>query len=101
MSGRDELGAEPLGALDQRRELQIAVAVHARNRRAARRRTRARSSQSTVSANCSLEVDDVVGDADPGGDAPRVVEIVDRAARAEARTLALRPTGRTAASTGR
>ncbi len=31
-----------------------------------------------------LEIDDVVGDADPGGHAPRVVEIVDRAAGAEA-----------------
>ena len=34
--------------------------------------------------NCALEVDDVVGDADAGGDAPRVVQVVDRAAGPEA-----------------
>jgi hypothetical protein len=35
-------------------------------------------------AELTLEVDDVVGDADLGGDAPRVVQVVDRTAGAEA-----------------
>ena len=49
---RDVRRTQPLRAIEQRRELQIAVAVRARDRRAARRRTRSTKLATTVSRNC-------------------------------------------------
>jgi hypothetical protein len=85
---RDRLGVEPLGPLDERGELQIAVAVHARDRRPARR-VLADEVRDDVLFERPLEIDDVMRNADRGGDAARVIQVVERAAAAE-RDLAVR-----------
>ena len=82
MAGRHEAGAEPLGARGERGELQIAVAVHARNRRAAVR-VLPHEVRHDGLVELPLEIDDVVGDAQLAGDAAGIVQIVDRAAGAE------------------
>ena len=86
---RHELRAEPVGAVDERRELQVAVAVDARDRRAAGR-ILADEVRDDGLGELRLEIDDVVRDADARGHAARVVEVVDRAARAEAHAALVR-----------
>ena len=76
------LGVVGHGAVEQLGELEIAVAVRARNGRAPRH-ILAHEVRHHVLAELRFEIDDVVGDADGGGDAAGVVEIVDRAAGAE------------------
>ena len=83
MAGRDRASLERLGPLDERRELQVAVAVHARNRRPSRR-VLADEVGHDVLLEAPLEVDDVVGDADRARHTARVVQIVERAAAPEA-----------------
>ena len=83
MAGGDRVGAEAARALEQRRELQVAVAVRAGERRAARRRTRATKFDDDLLVELPLEVQDVVRDVDGRGHAPRVVQVVERAAAAE------------------
>ena len=85
VAGRDELGVEALGARSTsvanfRSPLQCTHGIGVRP--AAYSRTKF---ETTVLVELPLEVDDVVGDAEAGGDAPGVVQIVDRAAGAEAR----------------
>ena len=82
VSGRDELGAKSLGSACQRCELQIAIAVNTWNRRAARRILADEIGDDRI-GELALEIHDVVWNPEPGGDAPGIVEIVDRAARAE------------------
>src|SRR5262249_18905844 len=79
---------EALGALDERRELQVAVAVHAGDGRPSRG-VLADEVRDHVLLELVLEVDDVVGNADRPRGAPGVVEIVQGAAAAELH-LALR-----------
>ena len=83
MAGGDEVGVERLGPRRQRRELQVAVAVHAGNRRAAAG-VLAHEVRDHLLGELPLEIDDVVGDADAPGHTPGVVQVVDRAAGAEA-----------------
>ncbi len=78
-----KLASKRPGALGERRELQVAVAVHARNRRSAAR-VLLHEVRDHLIGELALEIDDVVRDTDAGGDTPRVVQIVDRAAGAEA-----------------
>ena len=85
--GGDRLRAEALRAGRERRELQVAVAVDARNRRPARG-VLLDEVRHDVLAELALEVDDVVGDAEARGDAACVVEVVDGAAAAETRLTA-------------
>ena len=56
---RDEVGAEPLGAADERRELEVAIAVDARNRRPSRR-VLADEIRDDGVGELTLEIDDVV-----------------------------------------
>jgi hypothetical protein len=86
VSRRHEVGAEALGAGDERGKFQIAVAVHARNGRASGR-VLAHEIRDDGVGKLALEIDDVVRDADACGDTPGVVEVVDRAAGAEAARL--------------
>jgi hypothetical protein len=88
VSSRDEPRPKALGARRQGRELQVAVAVHAGDRRPACR-VLADEVRHDRLAELPLEVDDVVGNSDLRRDPARVVEIVDRAARPEAH-LAIR-----------
>ena len=67
----------------QRRELQVTIAVDARNRRPARR-ILLDEVRDDVIAELLFEIHDVVRDAKPRRDAPRIVQIVDRAAAPEA-----------------
>ena len=83
MAGRDEVRAHAFGPGDEGRELQVAVAVHARNRRPAGGVLVDEVGDDRI-ARTALEIDDVVGDADACGDAAGVVEVVNRAAGAEA-----------------
>src|SRR5262249_11822539 len=82
--GRDRVGAEAAGALDQRRELQIAVAVRAGQRRAPGR-VLADEVRDDLRIELPLEIQNVVRDADCRRNAPRVVQVVERAAAAERR----------------
>ncbi len=82
-----DVGAEAARVLGEGRELQVAVAVRARQRRPAGC-VLLHEVRHDLLVELPLEIDDVVGDVDPGGDAPRVVQIVNRAAAAE-RRLAL------------
>jgi hypothetical protein len=68
-------------SLEKRRELQIAVAMRTRQRRPARCVLLNEIRDDGV-PELALEIDDVVRKADDGGDAARVVEIVERAATA-------------------
>jgi hypothetical protein len=80
--GGNRFGAEALRSVDQRRKFQIAVAMHARNRRPSRR-VLAHEVGDHVLLELVLEVDDVVRDADRARDAARVVQVIERAAAAE------------------
>src|SRR6476469_10260083 len=84
MAGRHRVGAEPARAIGEGRELEVAVAVRTGQRRAPGG-VLADEVRDYLLAELLLEVDDVVGDADGGGDPPRVVQVVDRAAAAERR----------------
>jgi len=84
MAGRHGVGAEAARPIDERGELQVAVAMRAGQRRASRR-VLADEVRDDLLVELLLEVDDVMRDVDGGGDAPRIVEIVERAAAAERR----------------
>ena len=86
---RDRLGAEALCAVEQRRELEVAVAVRARQRRPAGG-ILADEVVDDLLAKLPLEVEDVMGNPDCRRHPPRVVQVVNRAAGAE-RPLAGRP----------
>ena len=79
MPGGERVGAKTDGALQQRRKLQVGVAVRARDGRAAKA-VFAHKVRHHLFVEPSFEVDDVVGDADGGCDASRVVQVVDGAA---------------------
>ena len=83
VAGRHDLGAQAPGAIQQCRKLQIAVAARAWDRRAA-----GGVFGDEVGDHLFLElaftVDQVVGDSDRCRDPARVVQIVERTARAEA-----------------
>src|SRR5262245_1586140 len=81
MAGRDVLGAEASSALQERRELQIAVAMRTRQRRPARC-VLLNEVRDDGLAELALEIDDVVRKTDRRGDAARVVKIIKRAAAA-------------------
>jgi hypothetical protein len=78
----DRVGSEAAGAVEQRRELQVAVAVGAGQGRPAGR-VLADEIAHHLLVELTFEVQDVVGDADRGRHAPRVVQVVNRAAAAE------------------
>ena len=80
-------GAEALGAVEERGELQVAVAVGARHRRAARG-VLADEVRDDGVLELALEVQDVVRDADRLRHAARIVEVVERAAAAESLPVA-------------
>ena len=61
VTGRNLLGAEATRALEQRRKLQVAVAVRAGKRRAAGAYSRTKF-ETTCSSNCTLEIQDVMRD---------------------------------------
>ncbi len=82
--GADQPRPEAGRAVHQRRELQVAVAVYARDRRPSRR-VLAHEVRDHRLVELLLEVDDVVGDAEAGRDPAGVVQVVDRAAGAELR----------------
>jgi hypothetical protein len=84
------LRAEPDGALEQRRKLQVAVAVRARQRRPPAR-VLPHEVRDDGLLELPLEVDDVVGESEDAGDTPRVVEIVERATAPEFRSAVLGP----------
>jgi len=88
MTRGDVLGAKTARTIEERRELQVAVAVRARNGRAARRVFADEVRDDRV-LELPLEVEDVVRDAERPGDAPRVVQIVERAAAAKGLAAAL------------
>ncbi len=83
VSGGDKTGIEPPCALGERRELEVAVAVHAGDWRPSAGILPYEVRDHLV-GELALEVDDVVRDADAGGHAPGVVQVVDRAAGPEA-----------------
>ena len=83
VSGRDGLGVEPPRALHERRELQLAVAVHAGDGRPARG-VLAHEVHDDLGLELLLEIHDVVGHAQRRGDPAGVVEVVERAAGPEA-----------------
>ena len=86
MAGGDKLGVESRGALSERRELQVTVAMDAGNGRPAAG-VLVHEIRDHLIGELALEVDDVVRDADAGGDTPRVVQVVDGTAGAESRRL--------------
>src|SRR5688572_33214719 len=88
MAGRNVRRAESPGTLEQRRELQVAVAVRARNRRPAGRVLLDEVVDHRL-AELLFEVDDVVRKAERRGDAPGVVQVVQAAAAAELLLAAL------------
>ena len=82
VAGRNGVGAEGGGAVQQMRELQLAVALHAGDRGATdgilpdeRRDDRG--------IELPFEVHHVVRDAERGGRASRIVQVIERAASAE------------------
>ena len=83
MAGGDRVGVEPARAIQERRELQVAVAVHAGDGRPPRRVLADEIRQDAL-LELALEVDDVVRNAERARHAPRVVQVVDRAAAPEA-----------------
>ena len=80
---RDIVGVERAGALGQRRELQVPVAVDTGNRRPATD-VLAHEVRDHLIVELALEIDDVVGNADARRYPPGVVQVVDRATGAEA-----------------
>src|SRR5262245_580176 len=79
VAGRDLLGAESARALQERRELQVAVAMRTWQRRPSGCVLLNEVRDHSL-AKLALEIDNVVRKADEGGDAPRIVKIVERAA---------------------
>ena len=91
MAGRQRVGAKAERAIEQRRELQIGC-CSARTGSACARMLYSRTKfDTTVLVEAVLEIEDVVRDADCRGDAPRVVQVVEGAARAECRPPVDRP----------
>ena len=82
VAGRDRVGTEAAGPLGERGELEIAVAAGAGERRPSGR-VLAHEIRYHVVVELALEIDDVVRDADRGGDTPCVGQILERAAAAE------------------
>jgi hypothetical protein len=82
VSGCETLRTESSSAIEQRRELQVAVAMRTRDWRPARRVLVDEVRDHGV-AELSLEVDDVMGETVRGRHATRIVQIVERAATAE------------------
>src|SRR5262245_35579621 len=84
------LGPEPSRAVQERRELHIAVAVRAGNWRAPRA-VLAHEIRDHRVRELPLEVHDVVGETACRGYAPRIVQVVERAAATELHTLTRLP----------
>ena len=82
MSGGDVLSSKTGSPVDQRRELQVAVAVRARQRRAARGIFPDEVGDDRL-FEPPLEVQDVVRDADDVRDTPRIVQVVEGTAAPE------------------
>ena len=82
VAGGHPVRAEPAAPIGERGELQVAVAVRAGQRRPPRR-ILPHEVRDDHLFELPLEVDDVVGNLQRGGHAPRVVEIVDRTAAAK------------------
>jgi len=74
-------GAKTAGADEERRKLQVAVAMRAGERRSPRGVLLHEIRDDGV-AELSLEIDDVMREADVCGHTPRVLQVVERAARA-------------------
>ncbi len=91
MAGRDGVGSEARRTLEQRGELQIAVAVRA-GQGSPPGRILADEVRDDMLVELPLEVEDVVRYPDRGRHAPRVVQILNRAAAAE-RGVAVGPAG--------
>ena len=85
VAGGDRVRAEARGAVGERRELQVAVAVRAGQRRPPAAYSRTKFDDDLL-VELPLEVQDVVRNVERRGHAPRVVQIVDRAAAAERRS---------------
>ena len=83
VTGGHERGPEPLGPLGERGELEVAVAVHARDGRPAAG-VLAHEVRDHLILELALEIHDVVRDPDARRHAPGIVQVVDRAAGAEA-----------------
>ena len=88
MSGRNAIGAKPSRTVEQRREFQVAVAVGARQRGAAGCILPNEVRHDRV-VELALEIQDVMGNSQRGGDPASVIQIVERAATAERLTAAL------------
>ncbi len=82
VSGGDGIGAQSPGSIEQRGELQIAVAARAGQRRASRR-VLADEVRDHLFLELALEIQDVVGDIDGSRHPPGVVQVVERAAAPE------------------
>ena len=87
MAGGDRIGAKTLRSLQQGRELQVAVAVSARQR-CSPRCVLAYEVRDDVLVKLSLEVHDVMRNVEGRRHAPGVVQIVERTAAAERRLAA-------------
>ena len=79
MSRRDPIRPKPSGPLQQRRKLQVAVAVGAGKRRASGGVLLHEIGDDSVS-ELPLEIEDVVRDAEAGSNPPGIVQIIERAA---------------------
>ena len=89
VTGCHEIGVEALRPVQQGAEFQVAVAVHARDR-CTPGRILADKVRDDVVLELTLEIDDVMGDANDGGGPTRVVKVVECATAAEtAHALAL------------
>ena len=84
VAGGDEWGVESAGTVEQRRKLQVPVALDARDRGAGSQVV-AHEVGHDVFIELPLEVHDVVRDVEQGRHAPRIAEIVERAAASERR----------------
>src|SRR5262245_16813612 len=82
MAGRHVVCAEPAGAVEERGELHVAVAVRTRQRRPSCG-VLAHEVRDDGLLKLLFEVDDVVREADRAGYTSRVAQIVERAAPAE------------------
>ena len=89
VTGRHEIGVEALRPVQQGAEFEVAVAVHARDR-CAPGRILADKVRDDLVLELTLEIDDVMGDANDGGGPTRVVKVVERTTATEtAHALAL------------
>ena len=89
VAGGDVLDPEAAGLLDQALELHLGVAPRAGDGRPAGEIVLHERRDHPL-AERALEVDHVVGDAEPARDRPGVVQVLEGAAAAEGRRLALR-----------